>query len=236
MGDRRLVIPSRVGTVLYARNVRRELHKACIAAGVPEITPHELRHIAASLMVDDGQALERVATSMVNAMQTQPMCVVTWVRSAIHGRFGVARNSARRGGRTGAGDRRSRVLAERRVAALGPGETLGADQSFDRASGDGDAVRAGSWPGLPIRSASRGGVADQSVLCAATGFGSGLIWVARLSAASCRKDGGCRPWRRESGPTARAWRHVAHEPTTGACQCVGSGLFARVRCERRVGL
>ena len=60
-GDERLVFASRAGTVLYARNVRRELQKACVAAGVPEITPHELRHTAASLMVDDGQALEQVA-------------------------------------------------------------------------------------------------------------------------------------------------------------------------------
>ena len=56
-----MVFPSRVGTVLYARNVRRELNKACVAAAVPEISPHELRHTAASLMVDDGQALEQVA-------------------------------------------------------------------------------------------------------------------------------------------------------------------------------
>ena len=60
-GDDRLVFPSRVGTLLDARNVRRELEAACEAALVPVITPHELRHTAASLMVDDGQALERVA-------------------------------------------------------------------------------------------------------------------------------------------------------------------------------
>ena len=46
--------------VLYARNVRRELTKRA-SRRVPEITPHELRHTAASLMVDDGQALEQVA-------------------------------------------------------------------------------------------------------------------------------------------------------------------------------
>ena len=39
-----------------------ELHKGCVAAEVPEITPHELRHTAASLMVDDGQALESRTT------------------------------------------------------------------------------------------------------------------------------------------------------------------------------
>ena len=55
------VFASLAGTVLYARNVRHELQKACVAAGIPEITPHELRHTAASLMVDDGQALEQVA-------------------------------------------------------------------------------------------------------------------------------------------------------------------------------
>jgi integrase len=60
-GDERLVFPSRAGTVLDSRNVRRELSAACLAADVPVIRPNELRHTAASLMVDAGQALEQVA-------------------------------------------------------------------------------------------------------------------------------------------------------------------------------
>jgi integrase len=60
-GDERLVFPSRAGTVLDSRNVRRELSAACVAADVPVIRPNELRHTAASLMVDAGQALEQVA-------------------------------------------------------------------------------------------------------------------------------------------------------------------------------
>jgi integrase len=60
-GDERLVFPSRAGTLLDSRNVRRELASACVEADVPVIRPNELRHTAASLMVDAGQALEQVA-------------------------------------------------------------------------------------------------------------------------------------------------------------------------------
>ena len=57
----RLVFPSRRGTVLEPSNVRRELTRICAAAGVPRITPNELRHTCATLLNDDGVPLELIA-------------------------------------------------------------------------------------------------------------------------------------------------------------------------------
>jgi integrase len=56
-----LVFPSRRGTVLEPSNVRRELTRICAAAGVPRITPNELRHTCATLLNDDGVPLELIA-------------------------------------------------------------------------------------------------------------------------------------------------------------------------------
>ena len=68
-GDKRLVFTSRAGTVLYARNVQRTAQGLRSRRG-SEITPHELRHTAASLMVDDGQALEQVADYLGHGLNT----------------------------------------------------------------------------------------------------------------------------------------------------------------------
>ena len=59
VGD--LVFPSRRGTVLEPSNVRRELARICAAAGVPKITPNELRHTCATMLNDDGVPLELIA-------------------------------------------------------------------------------------------------------------------------------------------------------------------------------
>ena len=56
-----LVFPSRSGTVLEPSNVRRELTRICTAAGVPRITPNELRHTCATLLNDAGVPLELIA-------------------------------------------------------------------------------------------------------------------------------------------------------------------------------
>jgi hypothetical protein len=79
-----------------------------------------------------------------------------------------------------------------------------------------------------------------SQCCAPQRIGCGLIWVARLSAVSCTKDRGCKPYRCESGPAARVWRHVAHAPTPDVCRCVlgrgcspGSGVGVGSGCDCR---
>jgi integrase len=56
-----LVFPSRRGTVVEPSNVRRELARICATAGVPKITPNELRHTCATLLNDDGVPLELIA-------------------------------------------------------------------------------------------------------------------------------------------------------------------------------
>ena len=57
----RTVFPSRRDTVLEPSNVRRELSRICAAAGVPRITPNELRHTSATLLNDGGVPLELIA-------------------------------------------------------------------------------------------------------------------------------------------------------------------------------
>lgn len=60
-----LVFPSRVGTPLRVQNVRRGwFDRAAVAAGVPGLTPHELRHTAASLAIASG-ANYKVVQSML---------------------------------------------------------------------------------------------------------------------------------------------------------------------------
>lgn len=60
--DPRLVFASRNGTVLSPSNIRRELKRICIDAGIADINPNELRHTAASLLADAGVSNERIAS------------------------------------------------------------------------------------------------------------------------------------------------------------------------------
>lgn len=62
--DARLVFSTSRGTPLEASNVRRELEGICKRAGVPVISPNELRHTGASLLVDAGVPIEQVADLM----------------------------------------------------------------------------------------------------------------------------------------------------------------------------
>lgn len=59
--DDSLVFATSVGTPLGPPNVRRDLDRITKAAGLPPITPNELRHTAASVLVDAGVPLDRVA-------------------------------------------------------------------------------------------------------------------------------------------------------------------------------
>lgn len=55
MGADDMVFASRLGTPLRVQNVRRGwFDRAAVAAGVPGLTPHELRHTAASLAIASG--------------------------------------------------------------------------------------------------------------------------------------------------------------------------------------
>jgi integrase len=56
-----LVFCTDTGLPLDPANVRRALRKACKTAGVPLITPYDLRRTAGSLLVDAGVHLEQVA-------------------------------------------------------------------------------------------------------------------------------------------------------------------------------
>lgn len=62
--DPRLVFATRNGTPLSASNVRRELSRITKAAGLPDVTPNELRHTAASIMSDAGLPLEDIADTL----------------------------------------------------------------------------------------------------------------------------------------------------------------------------
>jgi integrase len=59
--DASLVFCTGVGTPLGPPNVRRDLDRIAATAGLPPITPNELRHSAASVLVDAGVPLDRVA-------------------------------------------------------------------------------------------------------------------------------------------------------------------------------
>jgi integrase len=56
-----LVFTTRAGTPLSPSNVRRELDRVLRKAGLPRISPNELRHTAASVLSDQGVPLEDIA-------------------------------------------------------------------------------------------------------------------------------------------------------------------------------
>ena len=56
-----LVFSTRAGTPLHPSNVRRELDRIARRAGIPRLTPNELRHTAASIASARGLRLEEVA-------------------------------------------------------------------------------------------------------------------------------------------------------------------------------
>jgi integrase len=51
---RPLVFTTELGDPMWSSNLRREFDRACDKAGIARITPYELRHTAASLLIDDG--------------------------------------------------------------------------------------------------------------------------------------------------------------------------------------
>ncbi|MHB8670803.1 MAG: site-specific integrase [Acidimicrobiales bacterium] len=59
--DEGLVFCSEIGTALDPSNVRRTFDCVCRRAGLGHWTPYELRHSAASLLIDAGVPLEQVA-------------------------------------------------------------------------------------------------------------------------------------------------------------------------------
>jgi integrase len=62
--DPRLVFASANGTPLHPSNVRRELSLLCERAGLPVVSPNELRHSCASLLSDQGVPLEQIADAL----------------------------------------------------------------------------------------------------------------------------------------------------------------------------
>jgi len=56
-----LVFPNAIGRHIDPSNLRRDIARLCKDAGVEPITPNELRHSAASLLVNAGVPLEEVA-------------------------------------------------------------------------------------------------------------------------------------------------------------------------------
>lgn len=65
--DHDLVFPNSLGRPHNAASLRRSLTTLCRKAEVPRITPHELRHTAASLMADAGVPLESVSNVLGHA-------------------------------------------------------------------------------------------------------------------------------------------------------------------------
>ena len=59
--DLDLVFPAENGRPLDTANRRRVLRRACKTAGLPELSPNELRHTAATVLSDRGVPLEQIA-------------------------------------------------------------------------------------------------------------------------------------------------------------------------------
>lgn len=60
-GNADLVFASSTGEALNPSNVRRDLTRFCVEHDVEPVSPNELRHTAASIMLDAGMTLEQVA-------------------------------------------------------------------------------------------------------------------------------------------------------------------------------
>ncbi len=65
-----LVFCSEVGTPLNASHVQRTLNRITSRAGLAHLTTYELRHTAASLLIDAGQSVEHVADLLGDNPQT----------------------------------------------------------------------------------------------------------------------------------------------------------------------
>jgi site-specific recombinase XerD len=62
------VFPNEIGRPIDPSNLRREIAGLCEGAGIePSISPNELRHSAASLLVNAGVPLEEVADFLGHA-------------------------------------------------------------------------------------------------------------------------------------------------------------------------
>jgi integrase len=73
-----LVFPSPEGAVLRANNFRRRsFDRAAVAAGLPGLTPHELRHTAASLAVSAGANVKAVQRMLGHASAAMTLDVYT---------------------------------------------------------------------------------------------------------------------------------------------------------------
>ena len=59
--DLDLVFPTSVGTPMSPSNLRRDLARITVAAGLGRWSPNELRHSAASLLSASGVPLEQIA-------------------------------------------------------------------------------------------------------------------------------------------------------------------------------
>jgi integrase len=72
-----LVIASSTGTVMPVRNARRAwFHRAAVAVELPGLTPHELRHTAASLAVSAGANVKAVQRMLGHATASMTLDVV----------------------------------------------------------------------------------------------------------------------------------------------------------------
>lgn len=66
-----LVFPSPTGSALRVQNFRRDVFdRAAQEAGVPGLTPHELRHTAASLAIAAGASIKGVQSMLGHASAT----------------------------------------------------------------------------------------------------------------------------------------------------------------------
>jgi integrase len=86
-----LVFPSEIGTPMEPRNLNRQFARLRIAAGLPDIRLHDLRHTVVSLLMDLGvpphivQAIARPSdvkiTLKIYAQRTWPRCDRPWASS-----------------------------------------------------------------------------------------------------------------------------------------------------------
>jgi integrase len=65
--DHGLIFPSRAGTPMHSKNLNDDLGALCKAAGLPRMTPHDIRHTGISLMIYAGMDVKAIADRVGHA-------------------------------------------------------------------------------------------------------------------------------------------------------------------------
>jgi integrase len=93
------IFPSATGTPMSVHNWRKRIFRpACVTAGLPRATPHQLRHGLASLMAEQGYSAAEIAAQLGHA--DRGVTALRWyVRPKLHAAPTAADVMVRRGTR-----------------------------------------------------------------------------------------------------------------------------------------